>query len=62
MTEAFDRMGFEESVLYSDDDYEPYGYVTVQPAAEAATQPCLGPFEREVEAAVLRQLDAYPGC
>lgn len=64
MRNAFDREGFEESILYSDDDYEPYGYVSTQLAlhTEAATSSRFGPYEREIEAAVLRQLDVYPGC
>ena len=64
MTNAYNRPGFEESVLYSDDDYEPYGYASPE-LAQAEIQPAysrFGPFEREIEAAVLRRLDAYPGC
>jgi hypothetical protein len=66
MSDAMNRPGFEESILYSDDDYEPYGYVSPQVVAAAeAQQPVYsryGPYEREIEAAVLRRLEAYPGC
>jgi len=64
MSNAFNRPGFDESVLYSDDDYEPYGYGSPQllPAEVQAAYARFGPYEREIEAAVLRRLDAYPGC
>jgi len=64
MSNAFNHSGFEESILYSDEDYEPYGYVSPQTVLDSHTSghssPC--PYEREIKAAVLRQLDAYPGC
>ena len=63
MSNTFNRSGFEESILYSDEDYEPYGYVSPQTVQGSETSgyssPC--PYEREIEAAVLRRLDAYPG-
>jgi hypothetical protein len=64
MSNAFDRAGFEASVLYSDEDYEPYGYVSPQlaPVAGAAGHGSICPYEREIEEAVLHKLDAYPGC
>jgi len=64
MSKAFNRPGFEESILYSDDDYEPYGYGSPQLAAAEmqAVYSRSGPYEREIEAAVLRNLEACPGC
>ena len=66
MSNANHRRGFEESVLFSDDDYEPYGYASPQLLPVAVATPGayakLGPYEREIEAAVLRRLECYPGC
>lgn len=64
MSNSFNRSGFEESVLYSNDDYEPYGYASPQVAStyEGAGYAITCPYEREIEAAVLRRLDSYPGC
>jgi len=65
MSNVINRMGYEESILYSDDDYEPYGYASPRVAQVAETEPAyshFGPHEREIEAAVLRGLDTYPGC
>lgn len=67
MSNALHHPGFEESVLYSDDDYEPYGYnsprlTSTTEATQSALWSRFGPYEREIEAAVLRKLDFYPGC
>jgi hypothetical protein len=64
MSNGLHHTGFEESILYSDDDYEPYGYVSPQlePVSGSAANSSSCPYEREIEAAVLRRLDAYPGC
>ena len=68
MSNAFHRPGYEESVLYSDDEFEPYGYASPALAKVGGAQQRVdaysrfGPYEREIEAAVLRRLETYPGC
>lgn len=62
MTNAIIRTGFEESILYSDDDYEPYGYVSPQLATGLESVGNWNhPYERQIEAAVLRRLDGCTG-
>ena len=68
MRHTIDHRGFEESVLYSNEDFEPYGFTAIElvPVTNAARDSGgasrLGPYERAIEAAVLRRLDTYPNC
>ena len=64
MSNAYDRTAFEDAILYSDDDYEPYGFVTTQCeiGRDTSDGSSFGPYEREIEAAVLKRLEAYTGC
>lgn len=64
MSNVYDRTAFEDAILYSDDDYEPYGYAT--PQLEIGTDTPNGsrfePYKREIEAAILKRLESYCGC
>lgn len=62
MSNTFNRSGFEESILYSDEDYEPYGFVSPQAVQgrDKSAHSSSRPYEREIEAAVLRRLGSYP--
>ena len=64
MRRARPRTRFQESILYSDEDHEPYVYVSPQPTTWLDSAGFSGSctYEREIEAAVLRRLDTYPGC
>ncbi|MEA3278969.1 MAG: hypothetical protein U9Q81_27485 [Pseudomonadota bacterium] len=61
MTYAFNQAGFETSILNSDDDFEPYGFVAPQLASAGFEhQPGrtgFGTHHRVIEAAVLRGLE-----
>ena len=63
MSNTFHRSGFEESILYSDEDYEPYGYVSSQTRQVSNTSDYTRSrrYEREVEASVLCRLDNLVG-
>jgi len=53
MSNPFDHPGYEESISYSNDDYEPYGYASPRllPVADAVfTSTSSRSHERAVEA------------
>ena len=62
MRHPYDCAGFDEAILRSDDDFEPYGFVQPQLAAcdtlsrRDSQRPAH--FNRVIEAAALRQLRA----
>lgn len=65
MIKRFNRPGFEESILHSDDDFEPYGFVSLDLQASGTESPGhigSSPFVREIEAAVLRRLNTDADC
>lgn len=67
MKDGFTCPGYDNAVLYSDDDYEPYGYTSLQLApveesGERKETDRSGDFEREIEAAVLSRLGGDTGC
>lgn len=54
MSDHYDAAGYEESVLSSGDDYEPYGYLPPElRQAEFTSQPRNAAFERVIEARLL---------
>lgn len=67
MSDDFNCPAYEQSILHSDDDYEPYGYESVQlvsvesvPESEAVSR--FGAYEREIESMVLSRYGDYTGC
>jgi hypothetical protein len=64
MSDLFDQTGFEDSILNSNDDYEPYGYVAPQlmPAGAGMVTERRNPIHhRIIEAELLSQCDSV-GC
>ena len=60
MSNPFEHPGYEESILYSNDDYEPYGYVAPQllSVSDAGLHTArLGNHERVIEAALLQKFE-----
>jgi hypothetical protein len=60
MSTSHDPNGYDASILCCDQDDEPYGHAVSPRLAvvtESAAGSRFGPFEREIEAAVLRRLD-----
>ncbi|MCU0836461.1 MAG: hypothetical protein MUC77_18820 [Chromatiaceae bacterium] len=60
MRHTYDPAGFDEAILRSDDDFEPYGFAQPQLAAYDTRSPWdprrPAHLDRVIEAAVLRQL------
>jgi len=67
MSDDFNCPAYEESILHADDDYEPYGYESLQlvplesvPQAEAVSR--FGAYEREIESMALSRFGDDTGC
>ena len=64
MTRIFNRPGFEEAILNSADDYEPYGFVEprlAEVAIDARDDATRARDQRVIEAALLARFQE-PGC
>jgi hypothetical protein len=65
MSHPFDTAAFEDSILNSNDDYEPYGFLASHAVAAAHGRPHVdrrfGIHARAIEASVLDNFDSV-GC
>lgn len=56
MQNTFRHAGYEDAILNSGDDFEPYGFVSPRLQPVNGTSHEFDPARREIEAAVLRVL------